>query len=293
MTANKIGFIGTGIMGSRMAINLLKHDVDVIVHNRTKANAQPVIDHGALWAETPAALAAQTDVVITMLAHPEAVEATALDPETGFLDAMGEGALWADCSTVKPSFSRRMAAEAEKRGVRFLDAPVAGSKNQAEAAELVFIVGGDADDVAEMQPLFNAMGKATNHVGGHGMGISLKLVVNYQLAATMVAFAEGVHLGQSLGIPEDVLFNVLIGSVVVPGYMAGKRDRMASGDYAPEFPLQWIQKDVQMATDSAYETGAAMPMANLTKEIYRMAMQQGMSEDDFSAIYAFFNSDKA
>lgn len=286
----KIGFIGLGIMGSRMAGHLLAAEHELIVHNRTKQKAQPLIESGARWAESPAEAARDADVVITMLAHPQAVEQTALD-DTGFLAAMREGALWVDCSTVNPSFSRRMAAVAAQHTIRFLDAPVAGSKTQAAHAELVFFVGGDTGAIPIAQPLFDLMGKNTVHVGAHGMGTSLKIVVNMLLATAMVTFAEGMALGESLGLSREMLFNVLIGGPVVAPFVAGKRAKMESGDYDPEFPLRWMQKDLHLAAQTAYETGAALPIANLSKELYQMAARQGLAESDFSAIYDYMCRD--
>lgn len=281
-----IGFIGTGIMGSRMAGNLLKAGFSVTIHNRTQAKANELLATGAQWAATPAEMA-QSDCVITMLAHPQAVEAAALDAETGFLDGMRPGAVWIDCSTGNPAFARRMAQEAIKREVHFLDAPVAGSKNQAQDAGLLFLVGGDADILARCNPVLEAMGKQVNHVGEPGMGTALKLVLNHLLATSMLAFAEGLVLGESLGLPQELLLNTLIGSAIVPPYMAGKRMKIESGDFEAEFPLRWMRKDLQMVAKTAYDTETAMPIANIAKEIYQLATRHSYGDDDFSAIYAF------
>lgn len=281
----KFGFIGLGIMGSRMAANAQAAGHELVVHNRTQSKADDLVANGALWAETPAAVAKEVDVLITMLAHPEAVEATALG-EDGFLQALPANALWIDCSTVNPSFSRRMAQAAAAHNVRFLDAPVAGSKNQAANAELIFIVGGESEDLDKARPLLETMGRAINHVGAHGMGTSLKVVVNMLLATAMATFAEGMALGESLGLPQEMLLNILVGGPVVAPFVAGKQTKLATGDYDPEFPLQWMHKDLQMASITAYETGVALPLANASKELYQMAVQNGLGDADFSAIYA-------
>lgn len=281
-----IGFIGLGIMGSRMAGNLLNAGHTVTVHNRTRSKANDLIANGATWADTPADTAKNADILITMLAHPQAVEETALGKD-GFLGVLGEGKLWIDSSTVNPSFSRKMAEQATAHNIRFLDAPVAGSKNQAQEGVLRFIVGGDAEDVEEAKPLFDAMGSGTVHVGGHGMGTSLKIVVNYLLASAMASFAEGMALGESLGVSQEMLLKVLVGGPVVAPFMAGKQSKLESGNYEAEFPLQWMQKDVQLATQTAYETGVPMPVANATKELYQLAIRAGLGEDDFSAIYQY------
>lgn len=285
----KIGFIGTGIMGSRMAANLLANGYDLAVHNRTREKADALVNDGAVWADTPADAAREVDVLFTVLAHPEAVEETAQD-EGGFLDALPSGALWVDCSTVNPPFSRRMAAEALARGLRFLDAPVSGSKASAAGAKLTFIVGGDEADVEACRPLFAAMGDTIIHVGGHGMGISLKLVFNLLIAVSMTGFAEAIVLGQALGIPQERLFDTLMGSRLAPPFVSAKRENFERGEYEPSFPLKWMQKDLQMAAVAAYEAGAALPLANAAKEVYRLAMQAGLSEQDHSVIYAFLKN---
>ncbi|MCB9076935.1 MAG: NAD(P)-dependent oxidoreductase [Anaerolineaceae bacterium] len=281
----KIGFIGLGIMGSRMAANLLQGGVELVIHNRTKDKATSLLEQGAVWAENLSDMAA-VDIVFTMLAHPEAVAAIALGPD-GFLDHLPPGKLWIDCSTVNPSFARDMAAAAQARGIRHVDAPVAGTKPQAQNAELVFIAGGEASDVAEADPYFKLMGQRVAHVGGHGMGVALKVVVNAMLGASMVVFAESMALGQALGLSQEILLNTVVGSAVAAPFLAGKRPKIEQDDYEAQFPLRWMQKDMHLAAVAAYEAGAAMPVANATKELYRLADQKGLGDEDFCAIYKF------
>jgi 3-hydroxyisobutyrate dehydrogenase-like beta-hydroxyacid dehydrogenase len=284
----KIGFIGLGIMGSRMAANLLKHGYDLVVFNRTRAKAQPLLEKGASFAESPAKLAEQVDVLFTMLAHPDAVEQAALRAD-GFLNHLKPKAVWVDCSSVNPSFSKKMAAAAAARQIRFVDAPVTGSAPVAEAAKLVFWVGGDAADVEAIRPLLLCMGNKIIHAGGHGMGTSMKMVINLLLGAGMASFAEAMALGQGLGLSQKMLFDSLLGMPAVPPFLALKREKIESGNYEAEFPLRWMQKDMHLASVSAYETGVALPLANVTKEIYRLAMRDGHETEDFSAIYNYLN----
>lgn len=282
----KVGFIGTGIMGSRMANNLLLNGYEIIIFNRTQDKATALIKNGALWADTPGVVAKQVEIIFTMLANPEAVMNAALG-EDGFLDNLAPNTLWVDCSTVHSSFSRQMAKEAQTKQVRFLDAPVAGSKNQAEKAELVFMVGGDATDVKTCQPLFETMGSRFIHVGENGMGTSLKLVINLLLGTSMAAFAEALILGQALGISEEMLLKVLLGGAVAAPFLSTKKEKLEQEDYAAEFPLQWMQKDLHMVAIAANEVGVAIPLTSNVKELYRLAMQQGLGEQDFSAIHSF------
>jgi len=280
----KVGFLGLGIMGSRMAANLQKCGHSLVVFNRSRAKAAPLIAKGAIWADSPAALAKQVDVVFTMLAHPDAVEAAALGKE-GFLPQLGRDRVWIDCSTVNPSFSKKMAASAEARGVRFLGAPVTGSKAQATAAKLVFWVGGAATDLEICRPLLECMGAKIVHCGGQGMGASLKMVMNQLLGTAMANFAEGLVLGETLGLSRVVLFEALFGGPTTAPFLALKRERIESGSYEQaDFPLRWLQKDLHLAAVSAFEAGAATPLANVAKEIYRLAMRDGRGDEDFSAI---------
>ena len=282
----KVGFIGLGIMGSRMAANLQKQGHDLVVFNRTRAKAQLLLDKGAIFAETPARVAAQVNVLFTMLAHPDAV-AQAASGAHGFLDPLKPGAVWVDCSSVNPSFSKKMATAAAARQVHFLDAPVTGSAPVADEGKLVFWIGGDAIDLTLIRPLLLGMGSKIVHAGGHGMGTSMKMVINLLLGVGMASFAEAMALGQGLGLSQKLLLDSLLGIPAVPPFLTGKRANLEKGEYETEFPLRWMQKDMHLASVSAYETGVAMPVTNLTKEIYRFAMRDGYETADFSAIYAF------
>jgi len=283
----KIGFIGLGIMGSRMAANLQQCGHSLVIHNRTPQKAEPLLTKGAEWADSAADLAPKVEVLFTMLAHPEAVREAALG-ENGFLSRLAPGRLWVDCSTVNPSFSRSMAAETQARRIRFLDAPVTGSKEQAATGKLVFWVGGESFDLEACRPVLECMGNRIVHAGGQGMGASLKMVMNQLLGTVMAAFAEGLSLGQSLGLSRDVLFEALLNGPVAAPLLAAKRNRIENGDYEePDFPLQWLQKDLHLASVSAYETGTAMPLTNVAKEIYCLAVRQGNGEKDISAICGY------
>ena len=288
----KIGFIGLGIMGSRMAANLLKKGHELVVYNRTKQKAGPLIAAGATWAPTPADVAKQVTVIITMLAKPDAIAETALIGKHGFLNHLADNSLWIDCSTVNPSFSKLMANEAKQRKVRFLDAPVTGSRGPAQQGQLLFFVGGEKADMEEVRPLLEAMGRAVYHIGGYGMGTSMKMVGNLILAQTMVAFSEAIVLGESLGIPKDLLFNTLLSSPVAPPFLSMKREKLESGNFETDFPLQWMHKDTQLVAETAYEAGVAIPATNAVKEIYALAVRKGLGEQDFSAVYKLLSEKK-
>ncbi len=286
----KIGFVGLGIMGGRMAANLAKQRHVLVVYNRTRAKAEALAGPCVTIADSPAKAAKEAAVLFTMLAHPDAVEEAALG-DNGFLDHLEPGAIWVDCSSVNPSFSKRMAAEAERRNVRFVDAPVTGSAPAASDAKLVFWVGAGDVDLETIRPLLLSMGNKIVHVGGHGAGTSMKMVVNLLMGNAMAAFAEGMELGEALGISRRVLFDSLLETPAVAPFLALKRAKIDNGNYATEFPIAWMQKDLHLASVSAFETGVALPLTNSAKEIYRLAMRNGHANEDFSAIYEFLAGD--
>ncbi len=283
-----IGFIGLGIMGSRMAANLQKKGHALIVYNRTPSKAQELVASGVTLAKSPSDLAGRVEVLFTMVADPQAVQQVALEAN-GFLDHLKPGSTWIDCSTVNPSFSRRMAAEASQRNLRFLDAPVAGSKGPAASGDLIFFVGGDVNDLKRCDPYFSAMGRKVVRVGDAGAGAAMKMVFNLLLGSAMAAFAEGMSLGRALGVPEEQLFETLIGSPVVAPFIKLKKDKMTTGDYEADFPLRWMRKDLQLASVSAYETETALLLTNAAKELYTQALQSGLGDLDFAAVYRLMN----
>jgi 3-hydroxyisobutyrate dehydrogenase-like beta-hydroxyacid dehydrogenase len=285
----KFGFIGLGIMGSRMAANLEKHGYALALFDRTAAKAERLIGPCTTLFDSPASVAKQVDILFTMLAHPTAVEETALG-SNGFLDHLRPESLWADCSSVNPSFSKNMAAEAAHRGVRFVDAPVTGSAVPAAEAKLTFWVGAEPTDLERIRPLLLCMGNKIVHAGGHGAGTSMKMVVNVLLGDAMAAFAEAMALGEGLGISRKVLLDSLLATPAVAPFLALKRDRIETGNYEPEFPLRWQQKDLHLACVSAYESGVAMPVTNAVKELYGLAMRAGHAMQDFSAVYDYLMS---
>jgi 3-hydroxyisobutyrate dehydrogenase-like beta-hydroxyacid dehydrogenase len=287
----KIGFVGLGIMGSRMAANLQKHGYSLVVFNRTRAKAEPLLGPCGTFSDSPGKLAEQADVLFTMLADPDAVQQAALGAN-GFLNHLRSNTLWVDCSSVNPSFSKKMAAEAARRKVHFIDAPVTGSAAPAAEAKLIFWVGADPVDLERIRPLLLCMGNKIIHTGGHGAGASMKMVVNLLMGNAMAAFAESMALGEGLGLSRKMLFDSLLDTPAVAPFLKSKRAKIEEGNYEAEFPLRWMQKDMELASVSAYESGVAMPLTNVSKEIYRLAMRGGQETKDFSAIYEFAMGDQ-
>lgn len=287
----KVTFIGLGIMGSRMAQNLLKGNLELTVFNRSQAAAQALKTHGAKVAESARAAVSEAEVVITMLSTPEVVEEVAFG-EKGFVSNMQTGALWMDCSTVNPAFSVATGKKAEAADIAFLASPVAGSKGQAAAAQLVFFGGGKAEDIEKVKPLVELMGQKIMHLGDHAKGSALKMLVNGMLAQSMLIFAEAVNLGENMGLDKEFLLNMLPNLPVIAPFTQHKVAAMQEGDYTPSFPLEWMHKDVHLMTQTAYEHGTPLFLANATKEVFAAAKASGLAREDFSAVYKYLQDKK-
>ncbi len=276
-----------GVMGSAMAANLLHNEVDLTIWNRTKDKVESLINQGAFYKESPHDAVKEADIVFTMLTGPEAVEEVALS-ENGFLQSMKHNALWIDSSKVNPSFSKKANQLAHNVEVRFVDAPVAGSKGPAETGELVFLAGGEKPDIDQVEHLLQYMGKKTIHVGPVSQGTSFKMVVNTMLASNMAAFAESMILGEQLGLSKDFLLDTLPGMPVSAPFLQMKAEKLKNQNHEEEFALKNMQKDLHLATLSAYEENAALKITNLMKEVYAEAKVNGYGDLDFSSIYSFY-----
>ncbi|MGD1843113.1 MAG: NAD(P)-dependent oxidoreductase [Thermonemataceae bacterium] len=247
----KVTFIGLGIMGSRMAHNLLNNQVDLTVYNRSEAPADALAEKGAKKATTIEEAVAEADIVFTMLAHPEAVSAVML--EKG-LKAMQAKAYWIDCSTVNPSFSMASAKAADANQVNFLDAPVAGTKPQAQEGSLTFFLGGKQEETSSIEPILKHMGNKVLYFDEVSKGTSFKMLVNALLAQSMVMFAEAVILGEKMGLPRSLLLDMLPNLPVVAPFTKAKAGMMKQHNFDVLIPLELMNKDIHLATLTAYET---------------------------------------
>ncbi len=287
----KIGCIGLGIMGSRMAANLQKEGYKLNVYNRTKDKASELIQNGAIWCTNPKEVGEKSDIVITMLSTPEIVREITTK-SNGLLAGMKKDSLWINCSTVNPSFTIDMGLLAQDHQIQYLDAPVAGTKGPAENGELLFLIGGDKVNIDRAMPLFEIMSKKTLHLGDIGKGAAMKMLINQLLGQSMVAFAEALVLGEAMGLEKESLFNILLNTPVVPPVMTAIRPKLEHSNYDPNFPLQWIQKDLHLSSVCAYENSVASPNLNATKEVFAQAKQYGYGNQDFTAVYEFLKQKK-
>lgn len=282
----KVSFIGLGIMGSRMAANLLKEGVDLTVYNRSEEPMKLLVEKGAKDANSVSDAVKEADIVFSMLSNPEVIEEVMFGEA---LTNMKPNALWVDSSTVNPSFTLQSKKEADRAGIRFMDGPVAGSKYQAENRELVFLVGGDKRDLEKAESLMNYMGSKVLHIGEVGKGASMKMLVNMMLAQSMTIFSEAILFGQSMGIDKEFLLNAVPNLPVAAPFTKLKAENIRNEDWEEQFPLELMHKDLHLAALTAYETNQPLPIANLTKELYGQAKKEGMGRLDMSAIYKFLD----
>ncbi|MET4081614.1 3-hydroxyisobutyrate dehydrogenase-like beta-hydroxyacid dehydrogenase [Pedobacter sp. UYP30] len=285
-----ITFIGLGIMGTEMASNLAKNNVQLTVYNRSKIENSS-FGKNVMVADSLEDAVKDADIVFSMLSTPKAVTEVFFG-ENGTLSFMKKNAIWADCSTVNPSFSLEASAEAKLYNIRFLDAPVSGSKIPAQNAELLFLVGGDKETLKEAEPFMNMMGKKVTHVGDTGKGASLKMLINMMLAQSMLIFAEAVLLGEKMGIDKDFLLDFLPNLPVSAPFTKAKAAAIKNDNYDVQFPLEWMHKDLHLVTLTAYELNQPLYIANLTKEIFAAANKDRMGRMDFSAIFKYLERRK-
>jgi len=278
----KIAFLGLGMMGSRMAARLLEAGHELTVWNRASARAAPLARLGATAASSPAAAVAGAELVITMLATPEAVEQVAFADE-GLAEGLCSGQVLIDMSTVGPDAARSVAARLPQ-GVPLVDAPVRGSIAEATAGRLHVFVGASDADFARVRPVLAVFGDV-RHTGGPGSGQAMKLVVNLALGASMVVLGEALALGGALALSQEMVLDVLSDSPIGPAVSA-KRSDIESGDYEPAFALRLAEKDLKLVTDAAAGDGRDLKVARATLEWLEEASRRGAGDLDFSAVVA-------
>jgi 3-hydroxyisobutyrate dehydrogenase-like beta-hydroxyacid dehydrogenase len=277
----KIGFIGVGLMGKGMARSLIRAGYEVSIYNRTRDKAEEVARLGGVVVDSPAEAARGADVVVTMLANPAALLAV-VEGERGVLTTIKPGAVLIDSSTVSPPTTYRVLKQLNARGADMIDAPVFGSKNEAETGALGFIVGGDPAVLARVQGVFDAMGR-TMRVGDNGMGAYAKLVVNLVIAGTLQAFNEGLVMAAKSGIDAQAMVEIIQSSRARSGIIEMKAPQILKRDFNPFFPLQLMAKDMGLIRESAAALGLNLPLANAVSQVYDQCLADGLGAEDFAA----------
>jgi 3-hydroxyisobutyrate dehydrogenase len=279
-TAERIAFLGLGIMGSRMARNLRSAGFDVVVWNRTRARAEAL---GDPIADSPRAAAEQAEIVITMVVDAPQVEEV-LFGENGAAAGLREGALVVDMSTIAPTAVKEIAARLAQRGIGFVDAPVTGSKPRAEDGTLTIMAGGSPEDFGRAKPLFEAMGQLIVHCGPSGHGAMVKLLNNALAAINAAALAEAIDLAEHYGLDTGRLIEVMNAGSAKSTMLDLKAGPMVERDYEPLFKLEHMLKDVRHALAEAEALREPFELAADAERLYTAAADAGFGEQDFAAV---------
>jgi 3-hydroxyisobutyrate dehydrogenase-like beta-hydroxyacid dehydrogenase len=274
----RIAYLGLGIMGRPMAGNLVKAGHEVCVWNRT---ARQQVE-GAKTAVSPLDAAHDAEGGWLCVADTAAVE-RAMFGSDGVEQALHEGMIVVDSSTISPSVTAKFAERIAAKGVQWVDAPVTGSKIGAENAQLIFIVGGTPEAVEFLQPLFKAMGKTVIHVGDTGKGQSAKICMNLQIAMIYEGFAEGMTLARKLGVDPQKMVELIQASMIRSGVVDYKIPFVLRHDYSPNFPLRLMHKDIHLMLEAARAAKVELPGLEKVEEVYEASVKEGWKDLDYAA----------
>lgn len=285
--ALKVGFIGLGIMGQPMAQNVIKGGYALTVYNRSSEKTKPLVDAGATVAPTPKAVAGASDVIILMLAGPEAIDAVLEGPE-GLIAGMQAGHILINMSTVSPQYAKQLADRLTAKSAMAIDAPVSGSRKPAEEGALVILAGGPEDKVAQLEPLLTCMGKKVVYCGDTGQGASMKMAVNLLLGIMTAGLSEAVNLGQKCGLDTATMLETMLAGPMGCALFEFKKPMLIDDSFSTQFPLKHMTKDIRFALQTADENGAMAPIGHTVFQLYRQSMGQGLGDMDFAAVKKVF-----
>ncbi|CAN5282523.1 2-hydroxy-3-oxopropionate reductase [soil metagenome] len=281
--ADKVGFVGLGIMGKPMAKNLMQSGYELVVHNRSPEKAEELAREGATAAESPKEVAGQSDIVITMLPDSPDVR-EALAGEGGVLEGIQEGALVVDMSTISPVVTEELAAAVGEKGASMLDAPVSGGDVGAIEGTLSIMAGGSEEDFERAKPLFEVMGKTVTHVGPTGAGQVTKACNQIVVALTIEAVSEALVLGSKGGVAPEKILDVLSGGMAGNKVMEAKREKFLSHTFDPGFRAELHHKDLGIALAAGREYGVALPVTAIVDQMLLSMKRKGWGGEDHSAL---------
>jgi len=278
MAITRVGFVGLGIMGAPMAANLLRAGFIVTVWNRSPSRTQPLIEAGAVGADSPADVAAASEVTISCVTNSGDVEEVALGPG-GVIEGAAPGSVYIDCSTISPETARKVAAALDAKGVAMLDAPVSGGDVGAQAGTLAIMAGGDAATFERCLPVLQAMGKTIVHVGPNGAGQVVKLCNQVAGGLNLLAAAEAVGLARRAGVDPEKMLEVVSAGAAGSWMLSNLAPRAVRGDYAPGFMVDLMQKDLRLVLDAAHETHTPLPGTALVSQLFQSIQADGRGRD--------------
>lgn len=276
-------------MGSRVAQNLLNANHQVVVYNRTADKVIPLLKQGAVYAATPREAAEQVDIVISMVTDNDVSRTVWLDPETGAAVGLGKDAIAIESSTLTVAWVRELAAVIESRGAAFLDAPVVGSRPQADAGKLIYLVGGRAETLTQAQNVLLSAGASTiHHVGSIGQGMAMKLAVNALFGIQVVALAEIIGMLTKNGVELAKAIECLGELLIISPAVKNAGNLMLMHNHAPMFPIALVEKDFRYITQTAQAIAAPTPISIAIRNIYQEAIAKGYGSDNITAVVRLF-----
>ena len=291
MSKQRIALLGVGTMGRGMAANLLKAGFPLTIYNRTRAKAEPLAAHGATIANTPAEAAKGADVVISILADDNASREAWLGKD-GALAAMSSGSTIIECGTLSPGWIAELDKQTRERGIGLVEAPVTGSRAQAETGQLTFLCGTDEVTLDKVRPVLQPMSKAIVHLGPVGSGGQLKLINNFLCAVQVASFAEALAWIERTNLNRDQALEMLKTGAPGSGIFNAMSERMIERTYEVNFLLRLLNKDVRYAQAAAAEHGVTLTTAATTEKLFDKAEQEGLGEKDMSAVVEVLRDNK-
>ena len=271
-------------MGSRMVQRLLDAGHSVFGYNRTRSKAQPLLDAGMKWADTPRAVAQAADIILSMVSNTQALEAVTTGTD-GILAGLRPGKIYIDMSTVSPAAIREIAKQVESKGAQMLDAPVSGSVITLEQGNLSIMVGGDAQTFERARPLLQAIGPKVTHVGRNGLAVSMKIATNLSLAVQMLAFSEGVLLAEKSGITRATAVEVLLNSVIASPMVKYRGPFVLNMPEEAWFDVNMMQKDLLLALEMGRELDVPLPTTAITNQLLTTARAMDLADKDFAVLF--------
>ncbi len=279
-----LGYVGLGVMGSAITRRLLAAGHMVTVWNRTRDKAEPLLEAGARWADSPRLVAEHSDIVFTMVTNTDAVKAVTEGPD-GILAGLGVGKIYVDMSTASPANARALAERVAAAGAQLLDAPVSGTSITIEQGKASVMVGGDVDAFERVKPIFEAIGPKVFHLGSNGAAVTMKIAINLSLAVQMLAFSEGVLLAEKTGIPRERAVEVMLASVIASPMVVYRGPLVLGHPDEVWFDCHMMQKDMNLALELGRELEVPLPTTAVTNEFLTAANGMGIGDKDFAALF--------
>ena len=287
MESKKIGFIGTGVMGTSIAMHLLNAGHDVTIYTRTKSKAADLIAAGAKWSETPAEASKEQDIIFTMVGYPKDVEEVYIG-ENGIFSAAKKGAIVIDMTTSEPTLAKKLYHEASERGLHSLDAPVSGGDIGAKNGTLSLMVGGDQDVFEKMQPIFELFGQNIIYQGVAGSGQHTKMCNQIAIASGMIGVCESMAYGLKAGLTMEEVLRSITAGAAGSWSLSNLAPRMLKGNLEPGFYIKHIIKDMKIALDEAERMNLQLPGLTLAKSMYDQLLAEGYGDNGTQALIKYY-----